>query len=282
MTIGFIGLGLIGGSLAKALNKNTEHEVLGYDINTSVILKAKTVGAIRETLREEDIPCCDMLLLALYPQAAVDFIIQHAAYIKKGAIVIDCCGVKRVVCDALRPIAKEHGFTFIGGHPMAGKQFSGFWYSSESLFENASMIFTPDQDIDIQTLYTVRNLFRSLGFTNIEITSPDNHDNLIAYTSQLAHVVSNAYVKSPSALKHAGFSAGSYRDLTRVAWLNEKMWTELFFDNADHLSQEIDHIIEELKKYSAALKEGDREEMIRLLRDGKERKEQIDGKEDLE
>lgn len=282
MKIGMIGLGLIGGSLAKALHKNTDHTVLGYDRDPSVILKAKAIGAIAEELSEDQIGECDLVIVALYPEATVEFVTAHQERFKKGAIVLDCCGVKRVVCEPLFPIAQKQGFTFIGGHPMAGKQFSGFLYATESLFENASMILVPDKDIRIEALYTVRDLFRSLGFTQVKITTPENHDSLIAYTSQLAHVVSNAYVKSPSAVEHAGFSAGSYKDLTRVAWLNETMWTELFFENADFLREEIDHIIRELQQYSAALGSGDREAMRELLLAGKLRKERIDGKEDLE
>lgn len=282
MKIGMIGLGLIGGSLAKALHKNTDHTVLGYDRDPGVILKAKAIGAITEELNTEQIGECDLVIVALYPEATVEFVTEHQERFKKGAIVLDCCGVKRVVCEPLFPIAQKQGFTFIGGHPMAGKQFSGFLYATESLFENASMILVPDKDIRIEALYTVRDLFRSLGFTQVKITTPENHDSLIAYTSQLAHVVSNAYVKSPSAVEHAGFSAGSYKDLTRVAWLNETMWTELFFENADFLRGEIDHIIHELQQYSAALGSGDREAMRELLLAGKLRKERIDGKEDLE
>jgi len=282
MTVGVVGLGLIGGSLAKAITKNTEHSVLGTDISESVVLKAGAQGVISGILTPDKVCECDTVILAVYPQATVDWINQNAGSFKKGCIILDCCGVKRVVCDQVKELAEESDFVFIGGHPMAGKQFSGFHYSSESLFKNASMIFTPFSDIDIVSLYKMRDLFRSIGFTNIEITTPEDHDSLIAYTSQLAHVVSNAYVKSPRALRHAGFSAGSYRDLTRVAWLNEKMWTELFFDNADFLAEEIDNIISELTKYSAALKTGNRDQMEQLLLEGKLRKEKIDGKEDLE
>ena len=149
MKIGIIGLGLIGGSMAKAITEHTDHTVLGADLDSSVVLKAKMTKVIEQELLEEDLPSCDMLILALYPKATVEYISAHAGKIKKGALVIDCCGVKEVVCTPVRSIAAEHGFTFIGGHPMAGTEHSGFEYSLASLFAGASMILTPYPDHDL-------------------------------------------------------------------------------------------------------------------------------------
>ena len=159
---------------------------------------------------------------------------------------------------------------------MAGLEHSGFTYAKRSLFNNASMIFTPTKG-PIESMETLKKLFTSIGFTNIEISTPQDHDRKIAFTSQLAHVVSNAYIKSPAALEHAGFSAGSYRDLTRVAKLNEDMWTELFLENADNLVREIDILINNLKEYRDAIKTGDSDTLRALLRDGREKKALIDG-----
>lgn len=277
MLIGIAGLGLIGGSIAKALKYNTDNTVLGYDIDKGVLLKAKLLGAVDDELNDENISKCDMIITGLYPQDTLDFINSKADKIKKGAIVLDSCGVKGVICDPLWKTAKENGFSFYGAHPMAGLHFSGFEYSEVNMFMNASMIIVPSKDAEIRELEIIKKLFTSLGFTNIQISTPEEHDRIIAYTSQLAHVVSNAYVKSPNAEVHKGFSAGSYKDLTRVAKLNETMWTELFLDNRENLINEVDTIIENLQQYSAALKSQDADTLKELLKQGRVRKEKIDG-----
>lgn len=277
MKIGIVGLGLIGGSLAKALKYNTEHTVLGWNRSEDTLLKAKLLGAIDGELTDEEIPQCDMLICALYPKLTVDFVLKYAPVLKKGAIVLDCCGVKRVICNTLWEAADTYGFKFYGGHPMAGLHYSGFSYSDVGMFQNASMVLVPPKDADINDLADLKALFSSIGFTNLQITTPEEHDRIIAYTSQLAHVVSNAYVKSPEAQVHSGFSAGSYKDLTRVAKLNAGMWTELFFDNADNLISEIDGIIANLQQYSDALKAHDEKALYTLLKAGSDRKEEIDG-----
>lgn len=277
MLIGVVGLGLIGGSLAKAIKYNTENTVLGYDIDLNVLLKAKLLGAVDGELTEEKIPECDMIITGLYPQSTKDFINANAAKFKKGAIVVDTCGIKGYVCEDMWKTAKENGFVFIGAHPMAGLHYSGFEHSQVTLFNNASMVLVPSKDVNINDLEKVKKLFLSIGFTDIQLTTPEKHDKLIAFTSQLAHVVSNAYVKSPTAKEHKGFSAGSYKDLTRVAKLNETMWTELFLENDEYLIKEIDGIIENLQQYSAALKARDEKALRQLLKDGRECKERIDG-----
>lgn len=277
MNIAIVGLGLIGGSIAKAIKYNTDNTVYGYDIDRGVLLKAKLLGAVDEELTSDILPTCDMVILGLYPNDTLEFVRTHADKIKKGAIVMDSCGVKRVVCEPLWKVASENGFAFIGAHPMAGLHFSGFEYSDVSMFSEASMIIIPSKDVKIEDLEAVKGLYLKLGFTNIQISTPEEHDKIIAYTSQLAHVVSNAYVKSPEAEVHKGFSAGSYKDLTRVAKLNETMWTELFLENEDNLINEVDGIIANLQKYSKALKEHDAVALKALLKEGRERKEKIDG-----
>lgn len=277
MTVGVVGLGLIGGSLAKAIKYNTDNTVIGYDIDENVILKAKLLGAIDDEMTEQKIPECDIIITGLYPEATKKYITENANKFKKGAIVLDTCGVKTYVCEDMYRIAKENSFTFVGAHPMAGLHLSGFEHSKVTMFSNASMLLVPSPNTGINELDTVRKLFSKIGFTNIQNTTPEEHDRIIAFTSQLAHVVSNAYVKSPSAKLHKGFSAGSYRDLTRVAKLNEVMWTELFLENRENLAFEVDTIIENLKQYSKALKENDAGTLEKLLRDGRICKEQIDG-----
>ena len=277
MNIGVVGLGLIGGSIAKAIKQNTEHTVFGTDIDESIVLKAKLLEAIDETLCDDLFCKLDLLILALYPHDTIEYLKQHAGIIKKGGIVVDCCGVKRPVCTESASIADAHGFTFVGAHPMAGREFSGFAYSKDTLFCNASMVLTPTSGTDIRIIELLKGLFTSLGFTNMQISTPEEHDRIIAYTSQLAHVLSSAYIKSQTAGRHKGFSAGSFRDMTRVATLNETMWTELFLLNRDNLSTEIDELISHLRAYSEALKQNDETGLRTLLHEGSMRKAQIDG-----
>ncbi len=277
MKIGIVGLGLIGGSMAKAIKENTEHQVLGFDIQDTTVKKAKLVGAIDNELTEELISSCDMLILALFPNDIISFVKEHADKISQGTVVLDCGGVKEIVCKELEPVAKKQGFIFIGGHPMAGLEHSGFAHARKALFNNASMVLTPAKGTKIEDVQKVKLLCVSIGFTNTQIATPEEHDRMIAFTSQLAHVVSSAYIKSPVALNHKGFSAGSYKDMTRVAKLDENMWTELFLHNADNLIDEIDGITERLAMYSAALKKGDAEALKQLLKEGKEAKMIIDG-----
>lgn len=274
MTIAIAGLGLIGGSMARAFKAHTDYKVLGYDRNAAVVNKAIAERAADGELNRESIAECDIVIVALYPRDAVEYIEKNADTFKKGAIVIDCCGIKRYVCERCFKIAAEHGFEFYGGHPMAGTQFSGFDNSKEDMFKDAYMIIVPPSNA--KNLDKLGGLFSSVGFKEITVTDAATHDAVIAFTSQLAHVVSNAYVKSPSAMRYKGFSAGSFKDLTRVAKLNETMWTELFLENGDFLTKEIDRIAAELKKYSDAIKSNDANLLKALLKDGRELKEMSD------
>lgn len=275
--IGIVGLGLIGGSLAKSFKQNTDHEIYGCDINETTFRRALLINAIDKQLTDDVLPLCDIVIVALYPDDTIGYIKEKARLFRKGCIVVDCCGVKDYVCSAVMPVAEANGFIFMGGHPMAGIEHSGFKYSRKALFNNASMILTPPEGVSIELLQEMKSLFLKLGFTNIQISKPKEHDKIIAFSSQLAHVVSSAYIKSPEALLHDGFSAGSYKDLTRVAKLNEVMWAELFIENRENLSGEIDGLIDRLSAYSSAIKSCDGSTLVELLRDGRERKALIDG-----
>lgn len=277
MTTAVVGLGLIGGSLCKTIKKNTSHTVYGFDLDNTISTYALMDGGIDRILDDENISECDFILLCVYPKATVEFLKEKAPLIKKDAVVIDCGGVKKAICESCFEIANEHGFTFIGGHPMAGLHHSGYKNSTADLFIDASMILTPQSTDDIALLESVTLFVKSLGFSTVTVTTPDEHDTIIAFTSQLAHVVSNAYVKSPQAKAHKGFSAGSYKDMTRVARLNENMWTELFLENKEPLLFELDHIITSLSEYRDAIEKDDAEKLRTLLRDGRLAKEKIDG-----
>ncbi len=276
MNIGVVGLGLIGGSIAKSAKKNTKYKIYGYDINENVIKNAIKEKSIDGELTESSLAVCDYVFIPLYPEAVVDYVERNASNFKDNAVVIDCAGVKRSVCDKCFKIAEKNNFVFVGGHPMAGTQFSGFENSKDTMFHNAPFVLTPKENEDILILANAREVIMELGFGRVSVMTPQKHDKLIAFTSQLAHVVSNAFVKSPSAIERKGISAGSYKDLTRVAYLNENMWTELFLDNKDNLIFELDNIINELKKYSDAMKNDDPELLRSLLKEGREAKERAD------
>ncbi len=272
MNIGIVGLGLIGGSMAKSLSSRTGHTVYGKDINAETMMLARLCGAVSGELCDETIPLCDIIFIALRPSAAIDWVKSNKDKISKNATVIDLCGVKRAVCDAISPIAAEAGFLYVGGHPMAGKERGRFINATSDLFAGASMILTPVANITKEMQETLESIFTDIGFSRVVYTVPEEHDRIIAFTSQLAHIVSNAYVRSPDAQRQRGFSAGSFMDLTRVAYLDEDMWTELFLDNSDHLITQLEILTNHLDEYLSALKNKDADTLRDLLRDGREKK----------
>ena len=274
--IGVVGLGLIGGSFAKAYHA-AGHKVLAFDTDSSILVFAKLSGNVDADLTRENLKECDLILICVYPQAAVDYLEKEGPYFGTHPIVIDCCGTKRVIVDAGMDAAKRFGFTYVGGHPMAGTQYSGFKHARKDMYKGAPMVIVPPTNDDLDLLMRIKELLAPAGFNSITVSSAEKHDEMIAFTSQLAHVVSSAYIKSPTAKAHKGFSAGSYKDMTRVAWLNPEMWAQLFLDNKDYLADEIDALIENLTAYKEAVAAGDKEALIKLLDEGRRRKEEIDG-----
>lgn len=275
MKIAVVGLGLIGGSFAKAFAQQEGAILYCLDRDEETLARARLEGAMDELLTKENIRECEAVFIALYPKATESFLREYAPFISKSATVIDCGGTKRGICEEGFKLAQKYGFCFMGGHPMAGTHFSGFKYSRASLFTGASMILVPQRNETIDALQSVKKLLLMVGFKSVTISTAEEHDQIIAYTSQLAHIVSNAYVKSPNAVVHKGFSAGSYRDLTRVAKLNPAMWAELFMENRDNITFEIENLIKELQKYGDAIKKGNREELENLLAEGTKIKESI-------
>lgn len=265
----------MGGSAAKALKKYTAHEVVGFDVDDAVTAQALADGAIDYVGEEALLSRLDVLVVALYPADTVDFVQRLGGALRPDCLIVDFCGVKGYVCQALGPWCAAHGRRFVGGHPMAGREFSGYAYTTPDLFRGASMILTPTEATDETALAAAQTFFAPLGFRQVVVTTPDNHDRMIAFTSQLAHVVSNAYIKSPEAALHTGYSAGSYKDLTRVAKLNAVMWSELFLDNREALLAELDTLLAHLTEYRQALSDGDRETLRALLQDGSDRKEAL-------
>ena len=276
MNVGILGLGLIGGSLARAYALEG-HTVYAIQRNETMLSFAMLAGAVHGKLNEETIPKCDLILLAIYPDGSASWLEKNAHLISKDALVLDCCGVKQEICSRCFPIAREYGFTFVGGHPMAGSQFSGFKYSRADLFSGAPMVLVPPVFDDIALLQRVKDALKPCNFGFFSVTTAQEHDKMIAFTSQMPHILSNAFIKSPTALKHKGFSAGSYKDLTRVAWLNPQMWAELFLENRDNVLFELDYYIESLKQYQQAIRDEDMDALVQLLDEGRKRKEEVDG-----
>lgn len=276
MKVGILGLGLIGGSLARAYALEG-HTVYAQETDEQILSFAILSGAVHAPLDEERIAQCELILLAIYPDGSASWLENHAPQISPSALVLDCCGIKREVCARCFPLAEKYGFTFVGGHPMAGTQFSGFKYSRATLFRGAPMVLVPPVFDDISLLERVKEALKPCGFGSFSVTTAENHDKMIAFTSQMPHILSNAYIKSPTALNHKGFSAGSYKDLTRVAWLNAPMWAELFLENRENVLFELDTYLNSLNAYRQAVAEGDFDQLVELLEEGKKRKEEVDG-----
>ncbi len=273
MKIAIVGLGLIGGSLAKAIKKNTDDTVYGIDVSDTTVAAALSEEAVDYPIELDRLDICDIVIVALHPQETIDFILENKNRFKKNGIVIDCCGVKQAIVDAVEKPLEDAGVRFIGCHPMAGREFSGFAYSLDNLFEKASFIMTPTDNSKMSAVKEVSAFAYKIGFAKCVVSSPAEHDEIIAFTSQLAHVVSSAYIKSPTLDKKSGFSAGSFKDLTRVAKLNADMWTTLFMMNSGALTNELDHIIKELTAYRDCISQGDREKLHELLSEGTRLKE---------
>lgn len=272
MKIGIIGLGLIGGSLGRAIVSKTGDSVYALDISKKAMVDGKLLNAYHSELNKDNIGEMDMLVLSLYPNALESALEEYCPLLKDGCLVMDCCGNKRRVVKQMAELSKKYpALDFISAHPMAGREFSGVSHSTATLFDRASMILVPVK-ADIKRIARVKEYFLSLGFGMVVITCAEKHDEIIAFTSQLAHLVSSSYIKSQTALQFMGFSAGSFRDMTRVARLSPEMWAQLTMDNADFLVNEIDSIVNSLNEYKSALKDGDIDKMRALLADGNEKK----------
>ena len=273
MDIAVVGLGLIGGSFCKAIKKYTSHKCLGLDTDPNVLSAALAEGAIDAAISADNLNEADISIICLYPEQIVAFAKENINRFKKGSLVLDAGGVKAEICEKLFLVFEGSGVSFVGAHPMAGREFSGYANSDADLFLGASFIVCPYQKTPDEKIKAIESLSKELGFLKFVVADPHEHDRIIAYTSQLAHIVSNAYVKSPVIDSKAGFFAGSFLDLTRVARLNEEMWSSLMLLNRAHLADELKNLMGNLNKYLAALNSGDSETLRGLLREGREIKE---------
>ncbi len=273
MIIAVVGMGLIGGSLCRAIERYTAHTVLGATRNPKTVEFALSVGAIDAPLTDLSQP--DVVFVALPPEVTMQYLREHVGDWKPGAIVADICGVKQPIIDAVDRLYHDHGVRYVGTHPMAGKEVAGFANSDVDLYKNASYIITPTDLTDRDAVETLRALALSIGFTRVEITDPQRHDTIIAYTSQLAHVVSSAYIKSPTAAMTLGFTAGSFQDMTRVAKLDPDMWTSLFSLNHGPLLREIDTLLTHLTAFRDALEAGELDRVREMLDQGRRIREDV-------
>ena len=255
LTIGIRGMGLIGGSFEMAF-KRAGHEVLNLKNASSA-----------------EIGRCDLVIVCLPPLLVAPWIREHADDFAAGALVTDAAGVKGVVCPEIEPIAKTAKWTYVGGHPMAGKERSGYANADADLYRGASMIFTPFAFTPSAAVEKLQAIFSQIGFARFVVTDPKHHDEMIAYTSQLAHVVSSAYVRDPLAAKHLGFSAGSFQDMTRVATVDPDIWTDLFLSNKESLDVVLTRLIERLGQYRDAIRGEDAATLKALLAEGRAAKE---------
>lgn len=274
MNIFIAGLGLIGGSFARAVKEHTDHTVYGYDINADVCKRALSSDAIDFIAEQKDIQHADLTIVALYPARAAGFITQNAENFKPGSVVMDACGIKRKLYSELKSTIENAQFSFIGAHPMAGREFSGFDYSTGDLFNGASLIITPGS-CDPSAVETVKALAADIGFSDCKISDPETHDRMIAYTSQLAHILACSYIDTPLSENHRGYSAGSFQDVTRVAYINDEMWAELFVDNRDMLVEQIQHLTDNLNEFKLALENADEDKLRLMMAHSRELKERI-------
>lgn len=280
MILGVAGIGLIGGSFVKAYCEKG-HTVYAYDIDRATLDFAEMAGEVTADLTKDNISECDLVLVCTPPRAAINYLKEMGPYIGKHPLVLDCCGTKQVVCGECFPLAEKYGFTYMGSHPMAGTQYAGYKSAKASMYHNQPMVIVPPSFDDMELLSLmdrVKVLLEPAGFGKISVTDAKQHDEMIAFTSQMAHVVSNAYIKSDTAKKHKGFSAGSYKDMTRVAWLNPVMWAELFIENKGPLLHEIDNFMRNMTQLRDAIDGEEYDTLVALLEEGRRRKAEIDGR----
>lgn len=274
MNILICGLGLIGASLAKTLKKNTDHTVLGWNRTSSVTEKALRDGVIDRTGDIDSLMAeADITFINFYPEAIVPFILEHKNSFKKDSIVSDSCGIKTKICRAMEK--EKLDFYFIGAHPMAGREVGGYDNSLDTLYDKASFIVTPVDGAPRNKIDALVGLAQGMGFARTVVTTPEHHDEMIAFTSQIAHVLACSYVLSPLAPSHAGYSAGSYRDVSRVARINADMWADLFIDNKEALVREIDDLVSNLMQFKYNIVNEDSPALKDLMNRANKIKEEI-------
>lgn len=268
MRIAIIGLGLIGGSIARRLRGFYNCTVAAYNRSAEPLELAKRDGVIDEGYGSagDAMANADLIILCLYPQLNLDMVRDNLNRIKDGAVITDVSGVKQFMVDGMREILPKT-IDFVGAHPMAGREVGGYKSSTDTLFDNASFLITPTRENKPESVKLVRELAEYIGCKHVVTTSPGEHDAIIAYTSQLMHVVAVALCDNPMIERSTFFSAGSLRDCTRVAKINEVMWSELFIENKVELAKRIREMEESLERLAVATETEDREELEKIMRE---------------
>jgi len=280
--VAVIGLGIMGGSIVKALKKSGKYYVIGYNRTTDISQRALADKAVDEIWDGASPLDADITVLAVNPNVTYDLFKTLPALLKKGSILTDICGVKAELVKKGEAVGREYGVHFIGGHPMAGRERSGYDYSTEDLFFNRSYIFTETVNTNKEALNILSQMALDIGCSDVTITSPEYHDKMIAYTSQIPHILAGAYMNSPTSATHKGYSAGSYHDVSRVASVDENLWSQLFLQNKDNLLYEIDILIRNLQDYKEAVTRNDSSRLSGIIKTGRILKERdiiINGQE---
>lgn len=278
MRIVFIGLGLMGGSMAMALNGYPDAELYAVDHDEWTRFEALGRGIVRSCwadIESAPLETMDIVFLCLHPEAAAEFVRTQAHRLKPGSLLTDICGVK---CP-LHEVVESHEnkpFVYLGGHPMAGRERGGFVNATPDLLRGCHYILTPDDSVPVGAIRLMERLALHMGCADIVLSNPEAHDERIAYTSQLMHLMALALCDQHLLFDSYGFEGGSFRGATRVAALEPDLWTELFWVNKETLADLTDELIEKLGEYSALLRADDREALLKRLTDSSNRKKEFD------
>lgn len=277
MKIVVVGLGVIGGSFAMALKEAGYDDVNAIDINVETLEKAKKLGLIKEGSDNEAeiIKDADLIIISLYPRLVKDFIARNKENFKDGAIITDATGIKKMFIEDVANVLPDN-IDFIFGHPMAGREKKGIDFASSEVFKGANYILTPISRNKPENLDKIEKLVYELGFKRVKRITPEYHDEMIGYTSQLPHTLAVALVNSDIEGRETGsFIGDSYRDLTRIANINEDLWSELFLGNKENLLTSIENFESELDKIKNAIKEDDKDTLKKLFIKSTNRREKL-------
>ena len=273
MKIAIIGLGLIGGSIARRLRGFHECTIAAYNRTKESLDLALSDGVIDKACNTpgEAMNGADLIIMCLYPQLNIDFVRDNLSMIKDGAVITDVTGVKGFIIREMKKILPDT-VDFIGGHPMAGREVGGYKSSTDTLFDNAPYIITPDKTNGPKNVQLIRDMAKYIGCRIVVTTTPDEHDSIIAYTSQLMHVVAVALCDNPLLERSGSFAGGSLQDCTRIAVINEKMWSELFVENKEHLAEQITEFQECLERMKKAVLNEDRDTLEDIMKHATQQK----------
>ena len=277
MKVVVVGLGVIGGSFAMALKEAGYDDVNAIDTNKETLVKAKNLGLIKEGSVDgtELIKDADLIIISLYPRLVKDFIIKNKENFKDGAIITDATGIKKMFIEDVANVLPEN-IDFVFGHPMAGREKKGIDFADSKVFKGANYILTPISRNKPENLDKIENLAYELGFKRVKRITPEYHDEMIGYTSQLPHTLAVALVNSDIEGRETGsFIGDSYRDLTRIANINEDLWSELFLGNKENLLTSIENFEVELDKIKNAIKDDDTETLKALFIKSTNRREKL-------